>query len=152
MEQKFSRTLKESGYSFSFTADFEVEGYLRYRGKSFVKRFDANSYLHITKAMDYFDLLQGKLFANAAKAQLRFLLIAFSSDWLYPAYQSQQLVQQFIGHHYDVTYCQIKLDYGHNVCRLCLPLPLFPRIRVRAAQGAGYAVVQTRAKPSEALA
>jgi len=65
MEEKFARKLKQDGYTFSFNADFEVESYLRYRGGSFVKRFDANSYLYITKAMDYFDLSNGKLIPRA---------------------------------------------------------------------------------------
>ena len=85
MEKKFSRRLKDKNYSFSFTADFEVEGYLRYRGDNFVKRFDANSYLYITKAMDYFDLSGDKLFSKSKEIGVRFLVIAFKSDWLYPS-------------------------------------------------------------------
>ena len=114
MEEKFSRRLKDKNYSFSFTADFEVEGYLRYRGDSFVRRFDANSYLYITKAMDYFDLSNGKLLPKKGKIDTKFLVIAFKSDWLYPAYQLQEIVRQLKTRHVDATYCEVKSVYGHD--------------------------------------
>lgn len=114
MEEKFSRRLKEQDYSFDFTADFEVEGYLRYRGDSFVKRFDANSYLYITKAMDYFDLSGDKLFPKSGKADVRFLVIAFKSDWLYPAYQAQEIVRRLKIHGLEATYCEVSSTYGHD--------------------------------------
>ncbi|OGW79407.1 MAG: homoserine O-acetyltransferase [Omnitrophica bacterium RIFCSPLOWO2_12_FULL_44_17] len=114
MEAKFSRKLKTDNYSFSFKADFEVEGYLRSRGDNFVKRFDANSYLYITKAMDYFDLSEDKLFPKGTTVSTRFLVIAFKSDWLYPSYQSKEIVQQLRMRHVDVTYCEIKSTYGHD--------------------------------------
>lgn len=114
MEKKFSRRLKDESYSFSFASDFEVEGYLRYRGDSFVKRFDANSYLYITRAMDYFDLSQGNLFAAGAKINTRFLVIAFASDWLYPVYQSKNIVRTLKHNNIDVTSCEIKSTYGHD--------------------------------------
>jgi homoserine O-acetyltransferase/O-succinyltransferase len=115
MEEKFSRRLREKNYSFSFTADFEVEGYLRYRGDSFVKRFDANSYLYITKAMDYFDLSGEKLFARYAQGiESRFLVISFQSDWLYPSYQSQEVVKLLKTHGVDATFCEISSTYGHD--------------------------------------
>jgi homoserine O-acetyltransferase len=112
MEEKFSRRLKEKGAQFKFDADFEVEGYLRHRGDSFVKRFDANSYLYITKAMDYFDLSD---FLPAGKGlETRFLVIAFKSDWLYPAYQSQAIVRRLKNRGCDATYCEINSTYGHD--------------------------------------
>lgn len=114
MEEKFSRKLKEKNYSFSFKTDFEVEGYLRYKGDNFVKRFDANSYLYITKAMDYLDLSDGKLVAKSKKIDTRFLVIAFKSDWLYPAYQSREIIQQLKTRQVDVTYCEIESTYGHD--------------------------------------
>lgn len=114
MEEKFSRRLKGDDYSFKFTADFEVEGYLRYRGDTFVKRFDANSYLYITKAMDYFDLSGGKFIAAKKHVDVRFLVIAFKSDWLYPAYQSQDIVRQLKIKGLDATYCEINSTYGHD--------------------------------------
>ncbi len=114
MEEKFSRKLKDKDYSFSFTADFEVEGYLRYRGDNFVKRFDANSYLYITKAMDYLDLSGDKLLPKGRHADIRFLVIAFKSDWLYPSYQAQDIVRQLKIRGLDATYCEIKSTYGHD--------------------------------------
>ncbi len=113
MEEKFSRHLKGKNFNFPFTADFEVEGYLRYRGDNFVKRFDANSYLYLTKAMDYFDLSDGKLFPKG-KIDTSFLVIAFKSDWLYPAYQSQEIVRQIKLRDAQATYCEIKSTYGHD--------------------------------------
>lgn len=114
MEEKFSRKLKDKNYSFKFETDFEVEGYLKYRGDNFVKRFDANSYLYITKAMDYFDLSGGRLIPSGKNINTRFLVIAFKSDWLYPPYQSQEIVRQLKTRHIDATYCEIKSTYGHD--------------------------------------
>ena len=114
MEEKFSRRLKEKNYSFKFKTDFEVEGYLKYRGDNFVKRFDANSYLYLTKALDYFDLSDGKLIPHGKIIDTKFLVIAFKSDWLYPSYQAQEIVRQLKTKHIDATYCEIKSTYGHD--------------------------------------
>jgi homoserine O-acetyltransferase/O-succinyltransferase len=114
MEEKFSRRLRDKNFSFKFITDFEVEGYLRYRGDSFVKRFDANSYLYITKALDYFDLSGGKLIPTGKTVNTRFLVIAFKSDWLYPSYQLQDIVRQLKTRHVDATYCEVKSTYGHD--------------------------------------
>jgi homoserine O-acetyltransferase len=114
MEEKFSRRLKNGDYSFRFGADFEVEGYLRYRGDSFVRRFDANSYLYITKAVDYFDLSNGKLVLRDKPMDTRFLVISFKSDWLYPSVQSQEIVRALQAGLADVTYCEISSTYGHD--------------------------------------
>lgn len=114
MEEKFSRKLKQDGYSFTFAEDFEVEGYLRYRGDSFVKRFDANSYLYITKAMDYFDLSNGLFMPDAKTVDTRFLVISFTSDWLYPSYQSQEIVRLLKKRRIAATYCDLPSTYGHD--------------------------------------
>ena len=114
MEEKFSRRLKDDNTGFKFSADFEVEGYLQYRGQSFVKRFDANSYLYITKAMDYFDLSDGKWIPAGGLPGARFLVIAFKSDWLYPSAQSQEMVRQLQMRQIDATYCEINAAYGHD--------------------------------------
>ena len=114
MEEKFSRKLKEKNKKLKFTTDFEVEGYLKYRGDTFVKRFDANSYLYITKAMDYFDLSGDKLMPKKKKIETRFLVIAFKSDWLYPAYQSQEIVKLLKSRNINTTYCEIDSTYGHD--------------------------------------
>jgi homoserine O-acetyltransferase len=114
MEEKFSRRLKNDKFSFGFDADFEVEGYLRYRGANFVKRFDANSYLYITKAIDYFDLSGGKLIPHVKDIDTRFLIISFKSDWLYPPHQSQEIVRVLKRRHVDATYCELTSTYGHD--------------------------------------
>ena len=114
MEEKFSRRLKNKADNLKFTAEFEVEGYLQYRGDDFVKRFDANSYLYITKAMDYFDLSGDKLLPKDKRFDIRFLVIAFKSDWLYPSSQSQEIVRHLKTRHMDATYCEIKSTYGHD--------------------------------------
>jgi len=93
MREKFGRRLRDKdAFGFDFGVDFEVESYLRYRGSQFVHRFDANSYLYITKAMDYFDLTGGDKSVREAFANVkaRFLVISFTSDWLYPSYQSRR--------------------------------------------------------------
>jgi len=114
MEEKFSRRLKNDKFSFGFDADFEVEGYLRYRGANFVKRFDANSYLYITKAIDYFDLSGEKMIPHGKAINTRFLIISFKSDWLYPPSQSQEIVQLLKRKHVDATYCELTSTYGHD--------------------------------------
>jgi len=114
MEEKFSRRLKNGNLSYKFAPDFEVEEYLRYRGDNFVKRFDANSYLYITKAMDYFDLSGGKLIPAGKDVRTRFLVISFKSDWLYPSYQSQEIVRVLKRRHIDATYCELPSTYGHD--------------------------------------
>ncbi|MFH1836784.1 MAG: homoserine O-acetyltransferase [Candidatus Omnitrophota bacterium] len=115
MEQKFGRMLKKEKLGYEFSADFEVEGYLRYRGDSFVKRFDANSYLYITKAMDYFDLQSKGSLQQAFKGvKTRFLIIAFSSDWIYPPFQSKEILKALKMNGIDVTHCEISSDYGHD--------------------------------------
>src|ERR1700719_3241023 len=105
MREKFGRRLQgKENFGFDFDVDFEVESYLRYRGSEFVHRFDANSYLYITKAMDYFDLVNGHgtLAAAFEAARARFLVISFSSDWLYPSYQSQEIVRALRARNCDV--------------------------------------------------
>ncbi len=114
MEEKFSRKLKNDNLSFQFIDDFEVEGYLRYRGYNFVKRFDANSYLYITKAMDYFDLSGDHFMPETKKTTVRFLVISFKSDWLYPAYQSQDIVRLLKRKHAYTTYFDLTSTYGHD--------------------------------------
>jgi len=117
MREKFGRRLRgKENFSFGFDVDFEVESYLRYRGSQFVSRFDANSYLYITKAMDYFDLSNGHgtLAAALEKTQARFLVISFSSDWLYPSYQSQELVRALRSRNRDVAYVELQSNYGHD--------------------------------------
>jgi homoserine O-acetyltransferase len=117
MREKFGRRLRgKEAFGFGFDVDFEVESYLRYRGSQFVNRFDANSYLYITKAMDYFDLTNGHgtLTAALAGVKARFLVISFSSDWLYPSYQSQEIVRALRSRNCDVGYVELESNYGHD--------------------------------------
>jgi len=117
MRHKFGRRLREKdAFGFDFSVDFEVENYLRYRGSQFVDRFDANSYLYITKAEDYFDLSRGypTLAASLQRATSRFLVISFISDWLYPSYQSLEIVNALRSLNSDVAYCDLPSNYGHD--------------------------------------
>ncbi|MDO8588246.1 MAG: homoserine O-acetyltransferase [Armatimonadota bacterium] len=116
MRQKFGRDLVKPEYGYDFLTDFQVESYLRYQGDSFVQRFDANSYLYITKAMDYFDLSQpsGSLRKELSHAKAKFLVISFSSDWLFPSYQSKELVSALRRNYIDVAYTEIQTHYGHD--------------------------------------
>lgn len=117
MHQKFGRGLQDkSEPDYDFTNEFQVESYLAYKGDSFVERFDANSYLYITKAMDYFDLSQpsGDLRKELARAKAAFLVISFSSDWLFPPYMSKEIVSALRRNNLDVSYAEIQSDYGHD--------------------------------------
>jgi homoserine O-acetyltransferase len=117
MREKFGRKLREKEkFGYDFSVDFEVESYLRYRGNQFVSRFDANSYLYITKAEDYFDLTNGtgKLTDAFRTVDTRFLVISFTSDWLYPSYQSQEIVRVLRRLNGDVAYCDLQSNYGHD--------------------------------------
>ncbi|MDX1776507.1 MAG: homoserine O-acetyltransferase, partial [Desulfobulbales bacterium] len=119
MRRKFGRRLQNKiDFSFNFDADFQVESYLRYQGQKFVDRFDANSFLYITKAADYFDLQrqhgQGSGTEAFAKARARFLVISFTSDWLYPTYQSRAMVKAMKKNDLDVSFCEIEAEWGHD--------------------------------------
>ncbi len=122
MRRKFGRRLQgKDTFTFDFDLDlpdFEVESYLRYQGKKFVDRFDANSFLYITKAADYFDLAtqhgDGSLAGALSKTLARFLVISFSSDWLYPTYRSRELVQAMKKAGCDVSFMEIEADFGHD--------------------------------------
>jgi homoserine O-acetyltransferase/O-succinyltransferase len=108
MREKFGRRLRAPD-------QFEVESYLQYRGSTFVDRFDANSYLYITRAMDSFDLTQrGTLASLFERIRTRFLVISFTSDWLYPSYQSLEVVSALRSRNCDVAYCNLASDYGHD--------------------------------------
>ncbi|MGF7117779.1 homoserine O-acetyltransferase MetX [Methanobacterium oryzae] len=116
MYQKFGRKLQDKEkYGFDFSLDFQVESYLHYQGESFVKRFDANSYLYITKAMDYFDLtMNGSLADGFKNVKTKFLVISVDSDWLYPPAQSKEIVMALTANDIDVSYHEMKSPYGHD--------------------------------------
>jgi homoserine O-acetyltransferase len=119
MRQKFGRRLQDKrDFSFNFDVDFQVESYLRYQGNRFVERFDANSFLYITKAADYFDLERqhgnGSLVGAFEKSGARFLIISFTSDWLYPTYQSRAIVKALKKSGREVSFCEIQAQWGHD--------------------------------------
>jgi homoserine O-acetyltransferase len=115
MSEKFGRKFKNTKQPFKFSPEFEVEGYLQYRGDNFIKRFDPNSYLYITKAIDYFDLSNGTGLREVFKGiSAPFLIIAFKSDWLYPAYQSQEIARACKLAGIDAIYCELNSNYGHD--------------------------------------
>ena len=118
LQEKFGRKLQErKEYEFTFDADFQIESYLRHQGKVFVERFDANSYLYISRAMDYFDL--SKQFKNGLSGafknhKTRFLIVSFSSDWLYPTKNSKDIVIALNASGVNVAFAEIKTDRGHD--------------------------------------
>jgi len=119
MRLKFGRRLQDKNdFSYNFDADFQVESYLRYQGTKFVERFDANSFLYITKAADYFDLgLQhgdGSTVRAFSKTRAKFLVVSFTSDWLYPTYQSKAIVRALKKNGIDVSFCEIEAEWGHD--------------------------------------
>jgi len=117
MRKKFGRKLQSTDrYSYDFDSEFAVETYLNYQGQSFVERFDANSYLYITKAADYFDLKKdyGSLKQAFANTRCRFLVISFASDWLFTPTQSRAIVDALVANGKDVSFCNIDSPYGHD--------------------------------------
>lgn len=117
MRQKFGRQLRTAEkYSYDFNSEFSVETYLDYQGQTFVDRFDANSYLYITKASDYFDLARdyGSLRQAFANTRARFLVVSFSSDWLFTPAQSEAVVDALAANGRDVSFCNINSSYGHD--------------------------------------
>jgi homoserine O-acetyltransferase len=125
LHRKFGRRLQDrTNPTFSFDADFEVESYLRHQGSSFVERFDANSYLYLTRAMDYFDLAAdyGGVLANAFKgAQTRFCVVSFTSDWLFPTSASRAIVHALNAGGARVSFAEITTDKGHDAFLLDEP-------------------------------
>lgn len=118
MQAKFGRRLQNrERFGYEFQTEFQVESYLKYNGNNFTRRFDANSYLYVTKAMDYFDLTQptGTLagsFVHAA--EIKYLVVSFTSDWLYPTYHSKDLVAALTAVGADVTFLDIESSWGHD--------------------------------------
>ena len=125
LQEKFGRKLQErDDLKFGFDADFQIESYLRYQGSVFVDRFDANSYLYITRAMDYFDLIKqfnGNL-SNAFKnTKAKFFIMSFTSDWLYPTQENKDIVIALNAIGADVGFVEIESDKGHDSFLLDVP-------------------------------
>lgn len=125
LQSKFGRKLQDrSAPTFSFDADFQIENYLRYQGTSFVDRFDANSYLYVTRACDYFDLAAdyGGSLAHAFKgSKSRFCVVSFNSDWLYPTQASRAIVHALNAGGASVSFVDIETDRGHDAFLLDTP-------------------------------
>lgn len=126
MRAKFGRELRSAQPNFNFDVEFEVEGYLRHQGETFVDRFDANTYLIMTKALDYFDPARdfgGSLMAAFQKAQAKFLVVAFSSDWRFSPARSREIVKSLVDAGRDVSYALIDSQLGHD--DFLMPIPQY---------------------------
>jgi homoserine O-acetyltransferase len=124
LHRKFGRNLQRGSLNFGFDADFQVESYLRHQGISFTERFDANSYLYITRAMDYFDLAadHGGVLAHAfAGTKVRFCVLSFSSDWLFPTAESRAMVKALNAVAANVSFVEVQSDKGHDAFLLDEP-------------------------------
>ena len=126
MHRKFGRKLQSRDIiSFGFDADFQIESYLRYQGKSFVERFDANSYLYLTRAMDYFDLTESFSksveFPYTPNRHINYLVISFTSDWLFPTKENKQIVDMLNYNTRKVSFAEIETDKGHDSFLLDVP-------------------------------
>jgi homoserine O-acetyltransferase len=116
MEEKFGRQLRD-GIRYSFAPEFQVEAYLRHQGEKFAEYFDANTYLRITKALDYFDpavATGGDLARALAPAECKFLVAAFDTDWRFPPARSREIVKALLDNRLDVTYAEIDAPHGHD--------------------------------------
>ncbi len=125
LAKKFGRDLQDRGnLSYGFDADFRIESYLRHQGMSFVDRFDANSYLYLTRVMDYFDLAadyDGHLIKAFENISARFCVVSFTSDWLFPTAASRQIVRALNAVAADVSFVEITTDRGHDAFLLDEP-------------------------------
>jgi homoserine O-acetyltransferase len=132
LQRKFGRNLQDrTARTFTFDADFQIESYLRYQGLSFVDRFDANSYLYVTRAMDYFDLASdhdGSLAAAFKGTKTRFCVASFTSDWLFPTSNSRQIMHALNAAGARVSFVEIETDKGHDAFLLDIP-ELFDMVR-----------------------
>ena len=119
MHRKFGRRLQSRDIiSFGFDADFQIESYLRHQGRSFVERFDANSYLYLTRAMDYFDLSdmfsKSVEFSSDSNQHINYLIISFTSDWLFPTNENKEIVKILSYFTRNVSFTEIDTDKGHD--------------------------------------
>lgn len=125
LQTKFGRNLQDrDAHSFGFDADFQIESYLRHQGASFVERFDANSYLYLTRAMDYFDLAAdhgGSLAGAFLGTKTRFCVVSFTSDWLFPTVGSRAVVHALNAAAANVSFVEIETDKGHDAFLLDVP-------------------------------
>ena len=124
MRSKFGRDLREGKLNFGFDVDFQVESYLRYQGQSFVEKFDANTYLLMTKALDYFDPAadyDNDLARALKQAEAQFLVVSFTSDWRFAPKRSREIVKALLDSQKDVSYAEIEAHHGHDA--FLIPIP-----------------------------
>ena len=124
MRAKFGRELREGKINFGFDVEFQVESYLRYQGESFVDRFDANTYLLMTKALDYYDPAaahNGNLSAALADVEAKFFIASFTSDWRFAPERSRELVKALVANDKTVSYAEIEANHGHDA--FLIPIP-----------------------------
>jgi len=117
MAEKFGRSLRTGSIKFNFDVEFEIESYLRHQGDKFAEYFDANTYLRITKALDYYDPaaeFDGNLSAAMARARAAFLVVSFTSDWRFSPARSREIVKALVDNRLDVSYAQIDAPHGHD--------------------------------------
>jgi homoserine O-acetyltransferase len=126
MGAKFGRQMRHDSYQYNYGIEFEVESYLRYQGEAFTKRFDANTYMLMTKALDYFDpaaQADGDLAAVLSKAQCEFLLVSFTTDWRFAPERSEEIVNALIKAGKPVSYAKIEAEEGHDA--FLFPIPRY---------------------------
>ena len=124
MREKFGRDLRDGKIDFDFDVEFQVESYLRYQADSFVGGFDANTYLLITKVLDYFDPaagFDGDLTKAMASAKADFLVVSFTSDWRFAPVRSREIVKAIHGNELNVSYAEIKASQGHDAFLMKIP-------------------------------
>ncbi len=129
MREKFGRELREGKLSFGFDVDFQVESYLRYQGKSFVERFDANTYLLMTKTLDYFDPARDyddNLVTAMERASAKFFVISFTSDWRFSPERSREIVKALLAARKQVSYVEIEAHHGHDA--FLVPIPHYMKV------------------------
>lgn len=129
MREKFGRDLRSGRFQFGFDVEFQVESYLRYQGETFSRNFDANTYLLMTKALDYFDPASdydNSLEKALAQAKCKFLVIAFSTDWRFPPERSKEIVDALLEVGHPVSYASVETDKGHDA--FLLPIPTYLRM------------------------
>jgi homoserine O-acetyltransferase len=129
LHSKFGRELREGKINFGFDVEFQIESYLRHQGESFVGRFDANTYLLMTRALDYFDPAQGyggDLTRAVAGCQARFLVVSFTSDWRFSPARSREIVRALLDCDHDVSYVDIESELGHD--SFLLPIPQYHKV------------------------
>ena len=141
MRSKFGRDLREGKLNFGFDVDFQVESYLRYQGQSFVEKFDANTYLLMTKALDYFDPdadYDNDLARALKQAEAQFLVVSFTSDWRFAPKRSREIVKALLDSQKDVSYAEIEAHHGHDAFLIPIPdyLEVFNTYMTRLKVGA----------------